>query len=151
MVSVLYLYYNFKGQKAQKTVSALEGVSLIWHNNLATHPAIMSIGEYWKPPTFPEIGSSYDSVIIHRLGHHYCTGVCGTDLQNIGEEKFCKTSQTYEDICVAITYSLHSNPELLIIQNVALSLALIFFIFSTLVKVNEGIYTRKKQVYIWNS
>jgi len=83
MVSVLYLHYNFKGHKAPKTVSALEGAYDI--TTLATHPAIMSIAEYWKPPTFPEIGSNYDCVIIHRLGHHYCTWVCGTDLQNIGK------------------------------------------------------------------
>jgi len=70
----------------------LKKLSLHWREyhyyditTLATHPTIMSIAEYWKPPTFPEIGSSYDSVIIHRLGHHYCTWVCGTDLQNIGE------------------------------------------------------------------
>ena len=116
----------------------------------------MPIAEYWKPPAFPEIGSSYDCVIIHRLGHHYCTWVCGTDLQNIGEpqknmhfseEKSWKTSQIYVDICVAITYSLHSNPKLLIVQNVALSLTFILFIFSTLVKVNEGIYTKNARLY----
>ena len=44
---------------------------------------------------------------------------------------------------MAITYRLHSNPKLLIVQNVALSLTLIFFIFSTLVKLNDGICMKK--------
>jgi hypothetical protein len=52
---------------------------------------------------------------------------------------------------VATAYSLNSNPKLLIVQNVGLSLAFVFVIVSNLVKVNEGTDKKKLQVYIPNN
>jgi hypothetical protein len=94
------------------------------------------------------VSSSTDLGTTTALGYVAQTYRTGTTQKSkhLLEEKSCKTSQTYVEICVAITYSLHSNPKLLIVQNVALSLTLIFFIFSTLVKVNEGIYVKNLQV-----